>query len=278
MNKFRNYKRYWIYSKDNLEFYLKKQKGFIYIYKHEICTHRDDCSNDSLWMDIGFLDIKILWKSSYSDESYICIIMIKDINGKGRIIDLLSKQTILEKFIYNSYRGIARRTICKDIHDYNSQHKKDVVVSFLNKKTKYFALYSLEERNFIFGPYNYVDIEDDQFGVILDEKLIVNNNGDMLNLSEYEATADSEVYYNNKKNDYVFVREVDGSLFHFFDSDKKDNNLLKLNFEEYIVTFNKETEELQTESINQNERDLDDWSWAADIAYEGYSRLELGLD
>ena len=53
---------------------------------------------------------------------------------------------------------------------------------------------------------------------------------------------------------------------------------MKLNFEEYIVTFNKETEELQTESINQNERDLDDWSWAADIAYEGYSRLELGLD
>lgn len=251
--------------------YCQKKDGIIRIYEHIPDRDHDDYRNDEIWIDGEYADIKLLWKNSNTSRERFCYVILKDFNGKGKIVELLGQKTILEKFRYNSLTKVAKRTIYDND---NNKLKEDIVVRFLNKKTKYFALFSLKEK-FIFGPYNYTDIEVCEFGVVLDNKTAVNNDGEILDISGYINEGD--VFYNKDKDAYLFYIDEEGSVFYEPEEDEDDEDILIVKLENYIYSYNRKTEEFDQKPIYENEYE-DDWSQYNDIAYEGYSRLELGLD
>ena len=262
-------KRYRICGGDYYFLYCKKVNNIIRIYEHIPDRDDDNYRNDDIWIDGEFTDIKLLWKNDYISSEKFCYVIVKESNGKGKIIELIKKQTILEKFQYNSFKGAAKRTI-GDIGD----DKEDLVIRFLNKKTKYFALFSVKEK-FIFGPYNYNYIEEYQYGVELDNKTVVDNDGYVQDLSGY--INEGPVFYNKEKDSYLFFIDEEGSVYFEPEQDEEDEDVLKVELENYIYTYNKKTEEFDRKQVYENDYDVD-WSQYNDIAYEGYSRLELGLE
>lgn len=266
--KFRQNKKYWISRGCEFSYYCISMNGQIRIYQHD--EYNPNYKYDRVWIDGYFTDLKLLWKNVSSYRDSFCYLLLKESNGKGKIVELFSDKIVLERFQYNSYKSIRKRTIRNES---SLEDKDDIVVKFLNKNTKYFALYSITEK-FIFGPYNYTDIEEYQYGVRLDNKLIVENDGDITDISEYEYNG--EIWYNKKENNYFLDLDEDGHVIFWFEQDDDDEDLFKFEVGDRLFIYNKKTEEVTRERIPNSESI--DWSQYNDIAYEGYSRLELGLD
>lgn len=265
--KLRQYKRYNIYNFECFSFYCINKNGLINIYQH---NDRDaDYYHDIIWIDGSFTDIKLLWKNDVYSNKRFCYLLLKEYNGKGKIIELLENKIILEKFQFNSFKVVKKRTINNE----NGVDKEDAVISFLNKKTKFFALYSITEK-FIFGPYNYKVMEQYAYGYKLDDKFIIENNGEIIDISGYEFNG--TVWHNKDNDDYFMDLDIDGSVVKWLENDEYDKDLLFADVENTRYIYNKSTEELHHERLYND--DPVDWSMYNDIAYEGHSRLELGLE
>lgn len=263
-------KKYRLYQGEYYVIYCQKKNGMIRIYQHIPDRYHDDYSNDEIWIDGIYADIRLLWKNGYnSNGNRFCYVILEELNGKGKIVEILQKQTILEKFRYDSFKGVTKRTIYE-----KDDHKEDLVIRFLNKNTKFYALFSIAEK-FIFGPYNYVDIQEYQYGVELDNKVVVDNDGEVLDISGY--INESYVYYNKDKDNYLFFIDEEGSVYYEPEQDENDEDVLKVELEKYIYFYNRKTEEFDRKPVCENDYEVD-WSQYNDIAYEGYSRLELGLE
>ena len=226
--------------------------------------------------DLHFTDIKILWRydPDYREDSKpACFAILKELNGNGRIVDLFSESDVLKDFKFKNYNGCAYNY--KDIYPSLNSEKTDTILRFLDRAKKKFALYSIKENKYIFS-YDYTDIDVYSKGVLLDEKIAVEYKGFIKDFSEYEF--DGRMFYNIEKNDYwVIIDETErnGSFIDPFEQDKYNEDILKLDTNYFSYTYNKKTEELQRKEYQ--DEDID-WSEYADIAYEGYSRLYLGLE
>lgn len=279
------YMYYFKYGCVDYVLYFIKKNGLIHIYKHinnaisdnDFFTSDTDFSQDQQWIDEGFTDIKVLKKAPYINEEQklvgepICYVILKEPNGKGRIVELLSKKTILKDFSYSDYQDVTERTI----YEGPFKDKDDSAIRFINYENKSFALYSLVE-GYIFSPKNYTDICFYKYGTILDEELAVENNGFVLALSEYEQGEDPRIYFNKERDKYFMLLDEDYSMIHYMYSDDFHPEIVKVELPSVTYKYNKKTGELtQDYGLDDNPYDLTDYS---DIAYEGYSRLYLGLE
>lgn len=204
----------------------------------------EDNSRDIEWINGKYKSVRVIYDSNeYNTNNKQCYVILKDINGNGVIIDLLTKETIKKDFPYDEYKSCTKRTI-----ELNYEYKDDLVLKFLNDKKKSFSLYSISE-GYIFGPYDYKDVKEFQYGVILDNKIAVENDGWTNDLSLYNN--DGQVYFNEKE--YLLFVDEDGCLFTFMDEDENNDSILKAETKDYIYTYNKETEELNREVIEDHD-------------------------
>lgn len=255
------------------------KNGVIHIYKHDGSS--PNFSNDSCWLEEGFADIKVLWRYDfdYREEwEPACFVILKELDGNGRVVELISKRNIVKDFQFKNYKGGAYK--CEYVSPnepslYSEEIITDTILRFLDYGKKNFALYSIKDDKYLFS-YDYVNIGVYSKGVLLDDKIAVENNGFIKDFSGYEF--DGEMFYNKEKNDYWIIIDESGKNGRFIDSFKQDEyneDVLKLDTNNFIYTYNKKTEELKRKEY----RDEDiDWSEYTDIAYEGYSRLYLGLE
>lgn len=253
------------------------RNGIIHIYKHDVTSCENnyfnpscDFSNDPRWIEEGFLDVKLLWRIAVEGEVSACYVILKELNGNGRVIELLGKNTIMRDFLFNSYVGGTYK------RGFFNDEIKDTILRFWNREKKYFELYSIRERKIIFS-YNYISIDFYDKGVILDERVAVAYYGFIKDFSGYEY--DNEMFYDKEKNDYWMIvdeRKKDGQFMAPFEQDEYNKDILKLDTDNFTYTYNKKTEELKREQHRYEESI--DWSEYADVAYEGYSRLSLGLE
>ena len=84
-------KRYKICYFDFRELYCQKKNGTIRIYEHIPDIDEDNYKNDDVWIEGEYVDIKLLWKNSDNSKEEFCYVLLKENNGKGRIIDLIKK-------------------------------------------------------------------------------------------------------------------------------------------------------------------------------------------
>lgn len=216
--------------------------GLFSIIGHPVCC--EDNTRDIEWINGKYKSVKVIYESDELNiDNKCCYIILKEISGNGVIINLLNKETIKKDFPYEDYKSCKKRTI-----ESNYQYKDDLVLKFMNDKKKVFSLYSISE-GYIFGPYDYNEIEEFQYGVILDNKIAVADDGWTIDLSLYKN--DGQVYYNEKQ--YLLFVDEDGSLFTFMEEDENNDSILRAETNDYIYTYNKETEELNREVIEDHE-------------------------
>lgn len=216
-----------------------------------------------------FTEINLLLKSynSYYDCEG-CYLFLEDINNLCSIFEIIDNK-IVKIFGSHELRKIYTMT--------NEKKERDVVIIICNKEKKIYSIWSIL-RGDIFGPYEYTGIENYNYGVLLDKVIAVEDNGCNYNISHLNRVCDS-VYYDKNNEGYMFLVDEDDSLFKWMERDEEDENLYKIETNDNIYTFNSETQELDCKFLPRRDDDYDDdLSKYSDVAYEGYSRLYLGLD
>ena len=170
--------------------------------------------------------------------------------------------------MFDTFKAVAKR-------------RSDIVVSFLDRQTKTFSILSLLDKKYVFAPCQYTDIEEYQNGVVIDKKTAVDNDGFVTDLSGYKCLDNGCIYHNEETDKYLLLLDKEGGLFHAPRKDDDDDNILIVEFDDCICRFDKKEETIDWEKIYDDvpmgwsQQELDE---AANIAYEGHSRLELGLD
>ena len=254
-------KRYRIIRVDNFEIYAIKKHGLFYIYAHED-------NNDCLWLNEGYTDIKIQQRNGSFSKPEYCYLMLKDEYGLCTIIEILSKSI---KMCFNDYQCIRKYKRKIEIDD---EEQNDIVYVLWDKDDMWYSVRSLM-KGFLFNTYDYSNIKQYSCGAILDNKIAVDIEGYSFDISSYEEINYEGIYYSKEKNDYLYLLNDNRTLFVTMKEDPEDENILRVELDDRIITYNKVTEEFFTKHIENFE---DDWSQYNDIAFEGYSRLELGLD
>lgn len=246
-----------------------KSNGFIKIYKRYIDNGE---FIDKLWIDDEFRDVEIIMKSGYDSDEKYCYVHLIDSLGYNSILEIVNKKPILQDYQYNHIKMVFKRIEPEQFH---KPVVEEVVYRVLNKRKKIYALYSLK-KGFLFGPYEYKEIDMNNGGVILDKKYAVENYGEVLDLSNYEKLG-YEIYFDKEKDKYLlFLDQKDGMFIHMYEDDV-DNNIVCAETEYEIFKYDKTTGECTCEPL-RGFSGITDWSQYNDIVYEGHSRLELGLD
>lgn len=260
--------------------YLRKCNRFLNVY-----SSGRNCPEE-LWLDKNYKDFIVLKKDgdyltprgqypfvNNKDES--CYILLKEIDDTGTLMELLNQKVLLLNILWKNCKFAVRTVGCYP------NEKTDVVIRLWYKKEKSYSLYSIVE-GYIFGPYHYSIIEEHASYDVLDSTLYIENNGRRRDLSKYyvkEIETDTysyEVYFN--ENDDVFIML---DRLYYMSPDEYEDNIRECETENVIYKYDISTEKLELE-IKSNDFD-NIWTYqelrdAADIAYEGNSRLELGLE
>lgn len=247
-------KKYCVFQYDSLAIYFIKSHGSFRVYKME------NGMTSQLLNDV-FVDVKLLSKG----DCY-CYLLLRKFNGSCTVIDILNMETV-NSFHRSELLFLYKRTIDKEY-----EKETDAVFALWKQDKKNFSIWSLKE-GYLFEPYDCNKLEEYANGVILDDKLAVEYNGSSYDISSYKEIKGC-VYYSEEKDRYLYLLDQDESLFVTMDADEYDKNIVKADLISRKIEYNKKTEEL---SIIESE-DPTDWSEYNDIAYEGYSRLELGYD
>lgn len=209
----------------------------------------EDNTRDIEWINGKFKSFRTIKESDERDVNKYYYVILKDISGNGIIIELLTKETIKKDFPYDEYKSCEKTSI-----ESNNEQKDDFVLKFINDKKKVFSLYSISE-GYIYSPYQYQEIEEYQYGVILDNKYAINNSGWVIDLSLYKNNG--QVYFNEKE--YLLFLDEDSCFFTFMDEDEDNEFIFRAETNNYIYTYNKETEELNRELIEEEGQSLFDF-------------------
>lgn len=279
--KFQNNKRYPIW------------RYFSLLYKDGSCYLVVD--NEYVF-SYGFKMIKILYRNDYCYKhstihgDAVLLMIYRD--GLAGIYDLQHLKWIVEKFEYTGFRMIYSK---EESHfEMAPQLKNDMIevkslenIFEIYTNSPYCLInYSLERGvilNLNKKPHFY------EFGYLIDNHIIHDFSGKETDLDTLKLITDDTlypVYYDNKNLCYlVLVDETNGGLL-YLDSGLDHSNILSCYYEGtsyhpgFEIVFDTDTEEMQINSGSDY-----DYGWTEqqlrdgeDIAYEGYSRLELGLD
>ncbi len=277
--------RYRITANPEISVYLIKKGRHIRIMAH-LNKDGENRERDGQWIWIkkDILDFKLLWEKKDRHGSFegICYVIIKDIEGRGFLLDVMNpSEYLLSGFNYHSYKGTTKTFVYDVPMEFDEYEKEDRIIKFWDKRKKSFALYSLLKKKFIFGPIDYKDIEDLGFGVIIDDITYVENNGCTDDLSGYECIDyyAERIYYNKEKDDYMML--IQGEDNGLFGADKEDN-IIKVETDNWIYKYNLDSKKFEYEQIYNNYMSTDEylhqWDDYEDIAFEGYSREYLGID
>ena len=118
-------------------------------------------------------------------------------------------------------------------------------------------------------------------GVILDNEIVVEYEGCTIDLKKYVLfmeVEEGEILYNKEYDCYLLHLDQFGSAYvRLYDNEDNDNILESVERNGHIFVFNKKKKELVEKELRDDYYD-NNWSDYADIAYEGYGRLELGLE
>ncbi|MBR2236269.1 MAG: hypothetical protein IJ887_00075 [Prevotella sp.] len=266
-------KKHIVYKDNDVSIYVNKSNSYIQVMIHD-CHQRNDY-NDAVLIPGDYVDAKTFHGYDILGDEVNTYIVLKKKNGDGKIVRLPDGVTIWSGFLFDDYV----MTCCIG-SVVNSKFKEDLFVRLHNKQNRIYSIYSLLDSKFSFGPYNYESIEYLwKSGVILDSKLVVNDSGSIWDISNYTRSANSSLVYFNKETDDYRIRIRDG-LEHFRELEQSNNeNILIAKTRRYEYRYDKKKDQLTT--IDKDgfrgwtRRELAE---ATDIAYEGYSRLELGLE
>lgn len=264
---------------DQLKLYVIKKNGLFYIYGQYDYTNN---GREFLWLNKSYRDFKLIWRKDYYGDNLFCYILLKDEYGRGIIMDVATKSVIIDNICFEDVSGAFKRRI-----EVRGERKEDVVLKILCRKNNRYILFSITY-GIIFGPYSYKTIKEYRFGVILDDILAVEHNGEIKDLYNYE-NYDAPLYYNLDKNEYMVFLDEKGHLFYFLremeneeeeEETEEKGKFLKLEFGNYEYVLNKNTMDFSIKKINDSSYIWTDseLEQATDIAYEGNSRLYLGLD
>lgn len=189
------------------------------------------------WIKGRFKDFRYL---SDKDELGIqCYyVLLKKINGKGVLIELVKRETIMDDVDYDTFHQCLPKVM-----DY-CKHIVAPIISFWNKKEKTYALYT-PSKGMIYGPYHYLVIEEYKYGVILDGNIALCNSGYKADLST--CTNLGNVFYCQEDDEYLLFVDEDGQLYRHMNKDEKDESMLFLKTKNYFYKYNKETGEFSKE-------------------------------
>ena len=189
------------------------------------------------WIKGRYKDFRYL---SHKDELGIhCYyVLLKKINGKGVLIELVKRETIMDDVDYDTFHQCLPKVM-----DY-CKHIVVPIISFWNKEEKTYALYT-PSKGMVFGPYHYLVIEEYKYGVILDGNIALCNSGYKADLST--CTNLGNVIYRQEDDEYLLFVDEDGALYRHMNKDEKDESMLYLKTKKYFYKYNKVTGELSKE-------------------------------
>ena len=257
-----------LFKNSTMMLYLVKHINSTRIYCHNLKNR--DYDSDSDWLSEDFSNIKLLWVNN-GDKDGFCYALIKNTNGSAFIIELVKKKNVIENFKISNFRASSKRNCGDILHE-----REDVTACFIDRKTKMYAVFSLTV-GLLFGPYNYKEIDDHIYGVILDGRYAVENNGLTIDLFNYEQV-ENWVYKNKSDNSYLFMLDEDGQLFHKAHKDTLDDDFRVVSLKKGEYRYNIISGGSKYSQYIDNDDEDMDWSKYNDTVFEGHSMLELGLE
>ena len=264
----------WVLFKNStLEIYTTLKHGLYYIYQ---IVSKNGSKSESLWNKDGYLNINPLWINNNDNESPGVYYLLENYLGDVCIMEIVSKKIVLFNFDVSDYRSCAYINNNKKGFDIKIE---DTIVGLLFKDKKSFALVSLKN-GYVFGPYNYTIIEEYKYGVILDNKTIVENNGAITDISGY--VKHGRVICNEDKTDCLFILDEESQFIILLRQNQRKHNKFEASYKNRLYSFDIRTSELENIDLSTPEppnRDIEEWTIADSYyAYEGHSELELGID
>lgn len=261
-------KKYYLIKDNDRYIYAVNKDGYIQIFVHDMIEDKD-----SLWLHDRYCDMRFITKNDIIENSIYCYIILKSCDGMGHIVDLATNKTVLENFRYSHFDGYHKYVTLED-----SKTITHILLRINNRAKKQYSIYSTAEKKYIIGPVSYDSIEVFKNGVILNNTCVIENNSHVIDLSEYSFSEKSKVYINKKENLYIFRFDYD-TLFHYLHKSRKKGILTaRVQYTDYYYDIAEDKFYRKSPSglfAGWTKRELAE---AADIAYEGHSRLELGLE
>lgn len=266
----------WVLFENNeMQIYSQRLNGLYYIF---YSTPSTDSNSKIRWINDEFINIILLWDDSKNKEYPKCYYLLENYLREAYIIDILNKKIILKDFerrdfkgsspVYNKKKGINYGII-------------DTYIRFVNQEEKKLSFYSLSKGLFI-RSQSFDEIELYRNGYILNKKTLFNNIGDVReDITGYvKETKVENVYYNEQKGNCILLLDHVDKLFLVLESDEEDVLIFEAIYNEKNYKYNIGSQELKIFNAPKDYEDVpDNWTAAdASCAYEGYSRLELGLD
>lgn len=262
-------KRYYLIKDNDRQIYAVNKEGYIQIYIHSLAENID-----TLWVKGQYCDLRFISKTDFVEDCNYYYVILKSLDGEGHVIDLISNKTVLENFRYAHFDGHYKYVTIE-----NEKIITHILLRFNNTEKRQYSVYSMSAEKIIIGPIKYESIEICRNGVILDKSYVIENNGYSFDLSEYTLSEKSNVYFNKKEGLFLIRFDYEGALFHSLHKSKRKGILTtRIQYTDYY--YNVAEDKLMKKSPSTSyagwtKRELEE---AADIAYEGHSRLELGLE
>ena len=250
-------------------FYAKKTKGLIKVYI------KFDGMPEEQWIDKSFTSLIPITEEGIRyqpiqgyDFNSAFYMLVKDSTGNMFIIELSkNKQYPLDPF---NISDINEKFYERDI--YNSNIITDFIINIIDYKKKlYRSISVIKSHCDIFSPIEFTTIDSYKNGVIIDGTKQVNFYGDVFDFSDYEDLFNG-VYYNKNDDDYIYY-DYDDGMIHL--QNEYGDHLSAISSGGIKIEYNKGTGELKREQIEDS---YNDWEDMSNTAFEGYSRLDLGLD
>lgn len=304
MNDYIEGKKYVIHRfSEDREICVVKKERLLYIYENEYLF---GTQSDNIWLSDLYEDITVILQKD-GEDGY-CYALMKRTTGHSVLIEIASKKFLLELDKYDDFLWSWNRRIeTKDYPDRWSYYYdplsearerclfsdrysvEDALLVFLNKRKKTCFVISLR-KGFLFGLYHYKSIKEYENGFIVDDEYAIDRTGKVINLSFLNRKGN--VFYNKDILRFYYFDDCYPNILHWMPVEFKDEEYLYCAYYrkgDELYIFDTRTNEIEkridSPCIDEGEYDNGSGSWsyeelrdAADIAYGGFSPLELGLD
>lgn len=249
-----------IFDGGYLKIYYKKRNNQIYIYNiydpHTGTEHEELRCIEKNYSHINSLLFGCI---EYGEETDFAYVLLWDDLGRLCVKELISGNVILDGFNKCHLQKIHR------ILDEDGKLKD--LLFFVNKwgaNDKEFYIFSLLEK-YKFGPYKYSDINQYEYGFVIDEKYVVEFSGFVVDISGYKKIDEENIIYYNEKSDswFILVDEA-GELFYYLD-DSDYSEIKEAEIGAYKYSYNIKTKELKKHEMyfSDYDRDYDRDAWDA---------------